>query len=59
MIERHLIPAEQVVKCAPWQIPLDALESEAVKQAAGKIKNRMRALQTGASSDQPVLFSAS
>ena len=33
MIERKLIPATQVVECAPWQIPVSALDSHDVRKA--------------------------
>ena len=28
LIELKKVPANQVVACAPWQIPIEALESE-------------------------------
>ena len=38
MVERKLIPATQVVPCAPWEIAAEALESEAVIAAVKTIK---------------------
>jgi len=59
MIDQRLIPASQVVECAPWQIPVEALEAVAVRQAASNIKSRLRIPQTQNGSEQPVLFSES
>jgi excisionase family DNA binding protein len=42
LIHSKTIPATQVVPGAPWQIPVAALESSEVLQAAGDIKNRHR-----------------
>jgi hypothetical protein len=33
LIRRGILPARQIVSCAPWQIPVNSLDSEAVKQA--------------------------
>ena len=38
LIERKLIPATQVVPCAPWEIAPEALESKAVRAAVDAIK---------------------
>jgi len=43
MIEEKILPARQVVLCAPWKIPIGALESEAIRQEAANIQNRLRA----------------
>lgn len=59
MIDQRLIPASQVVECAPWQIPVEALEAVAVQQAATNIKSRLRIPQTQNGSEQPILFSES
>jgi DNA invertase Pin-like site-specific DNA recombinase len=47
LIALELLPARQVVACAPWEIPADALESEAVKQALQHLRtpNRVRTLK--------------
>src|SRR5215813_4501865 len=42
MIAEKKLPASQVVACAPWQIPLEALESETVQRELQKIRNRAR-----------------
>lgn len=38
MIERKLIPATQVVPCAPWEIAPEALDSKAVRAAVEAVK---------------------
>jgi Helix-turn-helix domain len=38
MIERKLIPAMQVVPCAPWEIAPEALDSKAVRAAVEAVK---------------------
>lgn len=38
MIERKLIPATQIVPCAPWEIAPEALDSAAVGAAVEAIK---------------------
>jgi hypothetical protein len=40
MIERKLIPATQVVECAPWQIPASALDDHEVRMAVQAVKGR-------------------
>ncbi len=42
MIEQKVLPATQVVRCAPWEISLDALNSPAVKQAIDNRRWRLR-----------------
>jgi len=42
MIERKVLPATQVVPCAPWEISLDALNSPAVQQAIDSARKRQR-----------------
>ena len=39
MIEEKILPARQVVVCAPWQIPVEALDSEAIRKQATDLKN--------------------
>ena len=46
MIEEKILPARQVVVCAPWQIPVEALDSEVIRQQAPNIKNRVRIPQS-------------
>src|SRR5207248_5141296 len=38
MIEEKILPARQAVPCAPWQIPMEALGSETIRQEANNIK---------------------
>jgi excisionase family DNA binding protein len=57
LIELKKLPASQVVGCAPWQIPADALESNAVRQAVKNIKARVRVPQTQNGNQQHALFS--
>src|SRR5450432_1392434 len=42
LIEQKVLPATQVVPCAPWEIPLDALNSPAVQQAIDSARKRKR-----------------
>jgi hypothetical protein len=59
MIAHNILPAQQVVECAPWQIPVAALESEIVRREALKIKNRIRLPRTQSCHDQQSMFSDS
>lgn len=59
LIERKILPAQQVVECAPWQIPAAALDSEVVRAEALKIKNRIRPARTQSSDEQQSMFSDS
>ena len=57
MIEEKILPARQVVLCAPWQIPMGALESEAIRQEATDIQNRVRVPQSQSIEGQQSIFS--
>jgi len=46
MIEHRLLPATQVISCAPWEIPVEALNSPAVQQAVQSATTRPRTPQT-------------
>jgi hypothetical protein len=59
MIEAMVLPAVQVVECAPWQIPVDALETEAVRREAANLRNRVRTPRSEARDDQQSMFSMS
>ena len=59
MIERKQLPASQVVPFAPWEIPVEALESEAVRKAVMNTKNRVQSLQTQNAVEQQPIFSES
>jgi DNA invertase Pin-like site-specific DNA recombinase len=41
MIERKIIPATQAIECAPWQVPVSALETHEVRDAVSTVKNRL------------------
>lgn len=57
MIEQKILPARQVVVCAPWQIPVESLDSEAIRQEAMNIKNRVRVPQIQSVDEQQSMFS--
>jgi excisionase family DNA binding protein len=57
MIAEKKLPASQVVACAPWQIPVEALESEVVRKEVEKIKNGVRVPRTPQVDGQQGLFS--
>jgi hypothetical protein len=57
LIEQKLIPATQVVPCAPWEISASAIETEAVQQAARKIRNRVHVPRAQNRQEQGPLFS--
>ena len=57
MIEEKILPARQVVVCAPWQIPVGALDSEEIRKEAMNIKNRVRVPQSQSSEGQQSMFS--
>jgi hypothetical protein len=59
LIEHNILPAQQVVECAPWQIPVAALDSEIVRREALKIKNRIRVPRTQSCDNQQSMFSGS
>jgi putative N-acetylmannosamine-6-phosphate epimerase len=43
LIDDGILPATQAVPGAPWEIPVEALNSKAVKQGAGRIRARQPA----------------
>jgi hypothetical protein len=57
MIDDKILPAHQVVECAPWQIPVTALDSEIVRREATNIRNRVRIPQTQSCDEQQYIFS--
>jgi DNA invertase Pin-like site-specific DNA recombinase len=57
LIELKKLQASQVVACAPWQIPVEALDSDAVRMAVRNIKARLRVPQTQNGSQQQTMFS--
>jgi excisionase family DNA binding protein len=52
MIDEKILPASQVLECAPWQIPVEALESEVVQRVAANLRNRVRIPQSNNSDKQ-------
>jgi excisionase family DNA binding protein len=59
MIEQKKLVATQIVVGAPWQIRVEALESETVKQSVGNIKNGIRVPQSQNTAEQYAIFSES
>ncbi len=57
MIEEKILPARQVVVCAPWQISADALESEVIRKQATDFKNQVRVPQRRSCDGQQSMFS--
>lgn len=57
MIDDKILPAHQVVECAPWQIPVSALDSEIVKREALRLRNRVRVPRNQPSDGQYSMFS--
>ena len=57
MIAEKKLPANQVIACAPWQIPTEALHSETVRAEVEDIKNGVRAPRTQQLDRQQALFS--
>jgi hypothetical protein len=57
LIEQKKLTASQVVACAPWQIPITALESPAVRTAVENIKRGVRIPRTPNDDDPDSLFS--
>jgi excisionase family DNA binding protein len=56
LIARGALPARQIVNCAPWQIPAEALASESVKQELSRIGQR-RGIGTLKDDRQQEIFS--
>lgn len=57
LIEEKILPGYQVVACAPWQIPVGALELEAVRKAAANLRNRVRVPRSESCQGQRSMFS--
>jgi len=57
LIAEKKLPANQVVACAPWQIPVEALNSQAVRTEVENIKNGVRVPRTDQVDRQQALFS--
>jgi DNA invertase Pin-like site-specific DNA recombinase len=59
LIEEKILPGYQVVACAPWQIPVEALDTEAVRKAAANLRNRVRVPRSENCEGQRSMFSDS
>jgi excisionase family DNA binding protein len=59
MIAEETLPASQVVECAPWEIPAEALDSELVRRAVSNIRNRVTSPRTKIVDSQQTMFSES
>ena len=59
MIEEKILLGCQVVECAPWQIPIEALDTEAVRRAAANLRNRVRVPRSESCAEQRSIFSDS
>jgi hypothetical protein len=57
MIEEKILPAHQVVECAPWQIPVVGLDLEVVNREALRLRNRIRVPRNESCDDQQSMFS--
>jgi excisionase family DNA binding protein len=57
LIAEKKLPATQVITCAPWQIPAEALHSETVRTEVENIKNGVRTPRTQQLDGQQALFS--
>ena len=57
LIRNKQLPARQVVPCAPWEIALDALDSDTVREAITNLKGRAGIPRTQNSIRQRSMFS--
>jgi len=57
MIEQKRLPATQVVEYAPWEIPLEALDSEEIRKIVGEIKRGITRPQKQNAEKQQTMFS--
>jgi hypothetical protein len=57
MIKQKRLPASQVVECAPWEIPVGALDSEEVQKIVAGIRNGNTRPQKQTVEEQQRLFS--
>src|SRR5262249_62319297 len=54
LIESNKIPATQVVPWAPWEIPIEAIESAEVVQEIARSKRRQRNLAVASGPSMPM-----
>jgi excisionase family DNA binding protein len=59
MIDEKILPASQIVECAPWRIPVQALDAEVVQRVAANLRNRVRIPRSNNSEEQQSMFSES
>jgi DNA invertase Pin-like site-specific DNA recombinase len=59
LIEAKILPGVQIVECAPWQIPVEALDAETVRREAANLRNRLRGRRSRPSDEQRSIFSVS
>jgi DNA invertase Pin-like site-specific DNA recombinase len=57
LIEQKILPGQQIVECAPWRIPVEALDTELVRRAAADLRNRVRVPQSESNAEQRSIFS--
>jgi excisionase family DNA binding protein len=57
MITEKKLPATQVITCAPWQIPAEALQSETLRTETENIRTGIRWPRTRTPDGQQTLFS--
>jgi DNA invertase Pin-like site-specific DNA recombinase len=57
MIEQKRLPATQVVEYAPWEIPVEALDSDEVRRIVFEIKNGTTRPQKQIAEEQQTIFS--
>jgi DNA invertase Pin-like site-specific DNA recombinase len=57
MIVEKKLPATQVVECAPWEIPVKALDSEEVQKIVARIRNGNTRSQKQTVEEQQTMFS--
>ena len=58
LIQENIVPAKQIVACAPWQIPVEAVMSSNVIKAAQDFKKRRRGVPRASKvDDDGALFS--
>jgi DNA invertase Pin-like site-specific DNA recombinase len=57
MIKQKKLPATQVVEYAPWEIPVEALDSEEVQKIVARIRNGNTRPQKQTVEEQQTLFS--
>jgi hypothetical protein len=57
LIQEKVLTANQVVPCAPWQIPIEALATKSALKAVADIGKRARRPQSTNWEDERLLFS--